>query len=679
VTSSEFHLSPAGSDTGSGALHDPFRTLEHALGIARSRSHAHVTLRLLSGHHRLERPVAITSADSGLRIRGEAGAVVSGAATIDTWEETRIRDVRCWQAHIPNALEIRSLFVNGERRARPRYPREGTLRFRDQPGLDLNKPALEWVEEGSDTFGFDDGDIPVDLHDHPAVEAVSPHFWLTERMPLTEIDHSRNVVVSSHTSALALRDSFADHWAPYYLDNVRESLGEVPGEWYFDRESRVLTYVPLADERTDSVAVEAPLLTELLVVGGSADAPVTDIEIEGITFESTDWRIWPTGRPPFDLEQYYPADIAYASAGQAEYNAAGSISLSHARDISLHDCTIQKTGGYGLALGDDTQCIEVSRNRLTNLGAGGVKISGRETGVTCTGHRLESNTVAYAGEVSEAGVGVLLLRCWDVQVRGNHIHDLGYSGISAGWVWGYDHPVAGGILIEGNYIHQIGNGQLSDMGAIYTLGVQPGTTIRGNLVHGVRAGRYGGFGIYLDEGSSHIVIEENTVFDVDGENLHVHYGRENTARRNVFVNGGHGLVSITRPEEHVPLVLERNVLVALGQQTSVFTGFTPRPGSHRGRVQDPRLISDLNAIQPAGAVAANFSLNEEMSPVMGESFSAFEWAALGNDRHSWLGEVPLDSTSGTPRPQWDSAALRELGFAPVDVVDVGATGAPKGT
>ena len=92
-----------------------------------------------------------------------------------------------------------------------------------------------------------------------------------------------------------------------------------------------------------------------------------------------------------------------------------------------------------------------------------------------------------------SAVGILSMHSFGNTLSHNHIYDLYYTGISCGWVWGYADSVSKNNRIEKNHIHDLGHGLLSDMGGIYTLGVQPGTVLRGNLIHDVEKANYGGW------------------------------------------------------------------------------------------------------------------------------------------------------------------------------------------
>ena len=154
---------------------------------------------------------------------------------------------------------------------------------------------------------------------------------------------------------------------------------------------------------------------------------------------------------------------------------------------------------------------------------------------------------------------------------GNHIShnlisDFDYSGISVGWTWGYGPSIAGANIIEDNEVRNLGirsgNAEppLGDMGGIYTLGKQPGTTIRRNYVHDV-AGRTKAWGIYFDEGSSGILAEENIISNTSHGGFHQHYGADNVVRDNLFIQNRTAQIWRTVREDHNSFTFEGNVVV----------------------------------------------------------------------------------------------------------------------
>jgi len=126
------------------------------------------------------------------------------------------------------------------------------------------------------------------------------------------------------------------------------------------------------------------------------------------------------------------------------------------------------------------------------------------------------------------------------------------------------------------FIHHIGKPEkekeafLSDMGGIYTLGIQPGTILRKNIIHNVSAYRYGGWGIYLDEGSSEIVVEGNIVVNTTHGGFHQHYGENNLIINNIFAFGKEGQIRRTREENHLTFKFIKNVVC--WKEGELFTG-----------------------------------------------------------------------------------------------------------
>lgn len=651
----EIYVSHRGSEKWSGLLpepnaHDsdgPLPSIASVLAKLRDFPPvAPITIWLDEGTYFLREPLVIGPDTPLLTIAARPGAkvVLSGGRRITDLAETTLNARRAWVATIPAVQRgewyFRSLFVDGQPRARPRWPRKGLWRIARVPGMSFDR-FIGPPEAHHNEFFCEPGQVQQwkNLHE---VDAMAVHYWIEERLPLESVDPSTGRVLTQVRPFFPLKDDAAARCARLWFENVAEALSE-PGEWYLDRGTGQLTYLPRNGEKLESTEVIAPVLDHLVRIEGRGDRPARGIVLKELTLAHAGWSPI-AGR---------------GTDSQAAYSVPAMVQLSHARQCAVVNCQLGPAGPYGVSLSAGCRGNRIAGCRFVHLGAGGIKVIGNtQPDGRCSHTIIEDCEIAHCTRVFPSAVGVLIIHSDHNIVRGCHIHDLEYSGISCGWTWGFGDCPTHHNLIENNHIHHIGSGLLNDMGGIYTLGEQPGTVIRHNHIHDIKAENYGGWAVYLDEGSSHIVVDSNLLHHTSSECFNLHYGRENIIRNNVMAFAGLGVASVSAVEaDYNSLVFDRNIILSDGTPVLV--------ARDRDSLEQRGFASDLNVLwNLRGDVFAGDEERDEMSQVTWKRYTIQQMRQMGYDLHSQAADPQfVDAASGDWRLR-DTSPARAIGFRP---------------
>ncbi len=523
VPEADFYVALDGDDNNPGTEEKPFATIYQAQIAIRQMLEKGVDKDLLvyisDGIYFLNKPITFGPEDYSSRDHSVTYAaypgenpVFSGGERIQSWE---LYKDNIWKVSIKNRW-FRQLFCDGKRLTRSRHPNgDHVLRVQS-----VSSDAREFeVEIPSFQESLKTG----------KVEFVLITNWAISRENIKQVDANK-IMTKTPAGWVGHSGCGARAGMPCFLEHALGFVDQ-PGEWFLDNKNSELYLKTESSENPNQSTVIAPRLKQLVKIAGTQKEPVFNLHFSGLVFEHVKWSLPDVGYAGIQAGHHG------TKVGEPVMVLPPAIEMEYAVSCSFKDCTVRHTGATGIGLGRGCQRNRIDRCLIEDIGGNGIKVGWRgnewndyDAGLAGdwrnpydvpVGNEILNCTVRSCGEVCFGSVGIYDAFCVATRIAHNEVYAMPYTGVSVGFRWNKTRSSQQGCIVEYNHIYDVMK-KLADGGGIYTLGYQPGTILRGNLIHQVHRSQYahGGApnnGIFFDQGTKSLWIEDTIIYETSGK------------------------------------------------------------------------------------------------------------------------------------------------------------------
>jgi hypothetical protein len=394
---------------------------------------------------------------------------------------------------------------------------------------------------GGSANNYPVGDIEIDLFEA----------WSMEEMRVSCVDTVNHVIYFTGKTPGGSGDSqnynffgpVAGH--RYVVENTKDAFEAAQtagqgGLWFLDRSTSpwTLNYLANTGENPNTDSVVIAQLQPVSAIGGSL---ISATNLSYVTFQGL----------TFEVDNFVPPPTGFATDENSEATLPEAIDCESCQHVTFDGVTMRRTSASGIlfASTSGSSGTPASNNTIQNsafydIGDSGIRIGHHPEGNDKPANvvqftTIQNNIIQGYSRVFADGEGIAQANGHDTTLLHNEINDGYHAGISV-CAFGCPGHAANGnhILSQYNHIWNSLQGITSDGGTLYynvgaVDGSGVGNAILNNLVHdtsdssvidivdGVRVSgsAYGGEGLYLDNQTGGVDVENNVVYNISAHAL----------------------------------------------------------------------------------------------------------------------------------------------------------------
>ncbi|NOR76387.1 MAG: hypothetical protein GQ525_14670, partial [Draconibacterium sp.] len=400
----------------------------------------------------------------------------------------------------------------------------------------------------------------------------------------------------------------------YYIENIKALL-DAPGEWFFDKKNKELSYIPEGETiNPNNENIFSSQIDQLVSIEGKKGKPVRNLRLYGLTFEGT-------------------------------LSGNSAINVEYAHSFELANSEIRSCGEAGIRLNKGCYQTKILDNRFEKIENRVIIVEG-ETQPEGAEDILRETTISYNQIYDCGGVNIYAVNSLYTTISHNYITKTrGRYGIDVGAWRNLEEAIDGNYLVEYNHLDDVQK-DADDSGAIKTTGLTFNSVVRRNLIHDVHAGFFNdNVAFWFDNMSSQWISEENIYYNLD-------QGEMKLCAANLIDNIYQNNFKIDPPKNKPEMIINgepeiqfSNLVITTPQKTGTGAAVT-------GSIINVR--ADLKNVGSTGVISVDFYLN-------GKIYKKKKFPVIHNNTSSITFDVRIY------KPGEHKAAIGETEYQSFDV------------